>query len=103
MEALLQKKKMWEFQNQQALMKLAEVLSDLSIESVKAAVRSTSFLLYLIYAGFSIVLMGFIRGMLAPKMVRRMGPHTRSEEVYEIHRHNLELQYRSRVSNNIIK
>jgi hypothetical protein len=106
MEALFRKKKRWEFQNQQVLKRLTEVASDLVTESVKAAVRSTSFLLYLIYAVGSVstnTLTVLIRGMLATRLVRRISRHHRPEEIHEIHQRNLELQYRSRVMNNIIK
>jgi hypothetical protein len=90
MEALLRKKKEWEFQNQKVLLKLVQTSSDVSVESVKKAGLVTSFLLFLIYK--------MIRGMFAlgaflfyaPKMVRYEAPGYQPLESHEFNKHQLE-------------
>jgi hypothetical protein len=95
MEVLWQKKKQWEYENQRVLIRLAQAIADVSVQSVKAAGLFTSFLLYLVYI--------VIRGMLAvsailfygPKLVRHVGPNERPQQIEEIQAQQLELQLRS--------
>jgi hypothetical protein len=90
MEALLRKKREWEFQNQQVLLKLVQTSSDVSVESVKTAGLVTSFLAYLIYV--------MIRGMLAfggfilngPVLVRKVAPGVQPQEFHEFNPHHHE-------------
>jgi hypothetical protein len=92
MEALIRKKKEWEFQNQQVLLKLVQTSSDVSVESVKKAGLVTSFLFFLIYKT--------IRGMLAlgalmiyaPRMVRNEAPGHQPLESHQFNHHHLESQ-----------
>lgn len=49
MNALMRKKKEWEFQNERYFISLVETSADVSVESVKKAGQITSFLLYLAY------------------------------------------------------
>ena len=92
MNALLQKKREWEYQNQQVLLRLVQTSSDVSVESVKKAGLLTSFLLYVIYA--------LIRGMLAtgaalfqePQLVRQIAPQSRPLESHEFNREQLAAQ-----------
>ncbi|MGZ3769566.1 MAG: hypothetical protein ACXVCP_12505 [Bdellovibrio sp.] len=91
MSALLRKKKEWEFQNEQYLLRLVETSTDVSIESVKRAGLIASFLMYLVYK--------FIRTMLAlanallrqPQLVCRTSPEKPGKAV-EIPKHQMEYQ-----------
>ena len=49
MNALLRKKRVWEYKNERTLLRLVATSADVSIESVKKAGQVTSFLLYVIY------------------------------------------------------
>lgn len=49
MNALMRKKKEWEFQNERYFISIVETSADVSVESVKKAGQITSFLLYLAY------------------------------------------------------
>lgn len=80
MNALLRRKREWEFQNERYFLKLVETSADVSVESVKRAGLLASFLVYLVYK--------ISRGMLAlanailrrPELVRYTAP----EKLYEI-------------------
>lgn len=90
MNALRQKKREWEYQNRQVLLRLVRTSSDVSVESVKAAGRITSFLLYVVYH--------LLRGMLAagsallnePQLVRLEAPARRPLENHEFNQRQLE-------------
>ena len=91
MNALLRKKKEWEFHNERFLLKLVETSADVSVESVKKAGLLTSFLVYLVYK--------FLGGMLAiafaifigPRLVRQTEPEQLHENV-EVTSYQLESQ-----------
>lgn len=97
MEALLRKKREWEFQNHQVLLKLVQTSSDVSVESVKKAGLVTSFLAYLIYV--------MIRGMLAlgsfilngPVLVRKVAPGLQPQEFHEFNPHYNEAKLANRL------
>lgn len=79
MNALLRKKKEWEFQNERYFLKLVSTSADVSIESVKRAGLLTSFLAYLVYkilGGMLAIASAILRG---PQLVRYTSP----EKVYE--------------------
>ncbi|MEK2647080.1 hypothetical protein [Bdellovibrio sp. BCCA] len=94
MNALLRKKKEWEFQNERYLLKLVETSADMSVESVKRAGLVTSFLAYLVYK--------FLGGMLAiasaifrgPQLVRYTCPQ-RVFETVDVSTHRLESQIKN--------
>lgn len=97
MEALLRKKREWEFQNHKVLLKLVQTSSDVSVESVKKAGLVTSFLAYLIYV--------MIRGMLAlgsfilngPVLVRKVAPGLQPQEFHEFNPHYNEAKLANRL------
>lgn len=97
MEALLRKKREWEFQNHKVLLKLVQTSSDVSVESVKTAGLVTSFLAYLIFI--------MIRGMLAlgsfilsgPELVRKVAPGTQPQEFHEFNPHYNEAKLANRL------
>jgi len=95
MNALVQKKKEWEFQNQKVLVKLVQTSSDLSVESVKKAGLVTSFLLFLIYKVISgmLALGAFL--IYSPQMVRKVSPGAKPLETHEFNRPHLKMQARS--------
>jgi len=97
MEALIRKKREWEFQNQEVLLKLIQSSSNVSVESVKKAGLVASFLAYLIFA--------LVRGMLAlgafilhgPELVRKVAPGAQPQEFHEFNPHYSEAKLASRV------
>lgn len=89
MNALMRRKKQWEFQNERYLLKLVETSTDVSIESVKKAGQLTSFLLYLAYKSTRIMLALASATMRGPKLVRYTTPE-RNHEVLEAQLQQLE-------------
>jgi len=97
MEALLRKKREWEFQSHKVLLKLVRTSSDMSVESVKKAGLVTSFLAYLIYT--------LVRGMLAfvgfmlngPTLVRKVAPGFKPQEFHEFNPHHHEAKLANRL------
>lgn len=74
MNALLRKKKEWEFYNEQVLLRLVETSADVSIESVKKAGHVTSFLMYILYKLTGIVLALAALMFKGPTLVRWENP-----------------------------
>lgn len=74
MNALLRKKKDWEYHNEKTLLRLVETSADISIESVKKAGQITSFLLYIVYKTIGIVLALANWMLLMPAMKRHVSP-----------------------------
>jgi hypothetical protein len=98
MEAFLQKKKEWEFQNHQVLRRLVLSTTSLSKECVKAAGIIVSFLLYLV---FVVVKAVFCIGAVffhGPRLIRRVGPHQKPQAFHEFHPNHAEIQLRSRTN-----
>ncbi|UOF00599.1 hypothetical protein [Bdellovibrio reynosensis] len=94
MNALLRKKKEWEFQNERYLLKLVETSADMSIESVKKAGLLTSFLVYLVYkilGGMLAIASAMFRG---PLLVRYSAPEKMYEQV-ELSTYQLESRIRN--------
>ncbi|WP_374076094.1 hypothetical protein [Bdellovibrio bacteriovorus] len=94
MNALLRKKKEWEFQNERYLLKLVEASADVSVESVKRAGLLTSFLAYLVYkllGGMLAIASAIFRG---PQLVRYTSPEKVFETV-EISTYQLESQIKN--------
>ena len=94
MNALLRRKKEWEFHNEQFLLMLVATSTDVSVESVRKAGLLTSFLMYLVYK--------LIGGMLAiafaifegPRLVRLTAPEQLHENV-EVNSYQLESKIKS--------
>lgn len=94
MNALLRRKKEWEFQNEQYFLRLVETSADVSVESVKRAGLLISFLMYLVYK--------ISRGVLAianaifrrPYLVRHTSPE-KPCEIVEASAHQLEFQIKN--------
>jgi hypothetical protein len=99
MNALLQKKREWEYQNREVLVRLVRTSSDVSVESVKKAGLLTSFLLYLVYQMIKgmLVVGGAVTGALlrGPQLVRQVAPEYRPEECYEFNQTQLEESLKS--------
>ena len=74
MNALMRKKKEWEFQNERYFMSLVETSADVSVESVKKAGQVTSFLLYLAYKSTRMMLALASWTINGPKLVRYSNP-----------------------------
>lgn len=91
MNALMRKKKEWEFQNEKFFMTLVETSADVSVESVKKAGLVTSFLLYLVYKTLEGVLAIAFAIFIGPRLVRQIAPEIPNEYV-EISKHQLEIQ-----------
>jgi hypothetical protein len=81
MNALLRKKRKWEYRNERYLLKLVETSADVSVESVKKAGRLTSFLLYLVYRILGGVLAIAFATFIGPKLIRATAPGELPEEV----------------------
>lgn len=94
MNALLRKKKIWEYQNERYLLKLVETSADVSVESVKKAGLITSFLVYLMYKALGCVLALTFATFIGPKLIRVTAPGEPTEEV-ETSEHQLQ----SRIKN----
>lgn len=81
MNALLRKKRIWEYQNERTLLRLVETSADVSVESVKKASQITSFLLYLVYKTLGVML-AIARWMLErPRLQRFTTPERTAESV----------------------
>ncbi|MDG0815122.1 hypothetical protein [Bdellovibrio svalbardensis] len=81
MNALLRKKRIWEYQNERTLLRLVETSADVSVESVKKAGQITSFLLYLVYKTLGVML-AIARWMFQrPKLQRFITPERAAESV----------------------
>lgn len=94
MNALMRKKKIWEYQNERYLLKLVETSADVSVESVKKAGLITSFLVYLLYKALGGVLALTFATFIGPKLIRTTAPGELYEEV-ETPEHHLQ----SRIKN----
>lgn len=81
MNALLRKKRKWEYQNEQTLLRLVETSADVSIVSVKKAGQITSFLLYLVYKTLGVMLAIAKWMFLRPQLQRFITPERRTESV----------------------
>ena len=81
MNALLRKKRKWEYKNERTLLRLVETSADVSVESVRKAGQLTSFLLYIVYKtvwiGLAIARCMFIR----PRLYRYHNPAQTAEPV----------------------
>lgn len=103
MNALLQKKREWEYQNRKVLVRLVRTSSDVSVESVAAklflAGLLTSFLLFLVYQMIKgmLVLGGSLTGALlrGPQLVRQVAPEFRPQEAHEFNQAHLEESLKS--------
>ena len=81
MNALLRKKREWEYHNEQTLLRLVKTSADVSVVSVKKAGLITSFLLYIAYKAIEIMLV-VVRWMLErPRLKRYTTPEKYAEYV----------------------
>lgn len=81
MNALLRKKKIWEYHNEKTLLRLVETSTDISIESVKKAGQITSFLLYLAYKILGIMLALTTWMLQRPILKRHISPQHAPKDV----------------------
>ena len=72
--AILRRKKIWEYQNERTLLRLVETSADVSVESVKKAGLLTSFLLYLVYKTLEGMLAIVATMFVGPRLIRHTGP-----------------------------
>ncbi|MBK9323466.1 MAG: hypothetical protein IPM97_11095 [Bdellovibrionaceae bacterium] len=94
MNVLKHKKKEWEYQNEQVLLKLVEASTDVSIESVKKAGLITSFLAYILYKLLGVML-AFASALLrGPQLIRYTSPEKIFESV-DISADHAEVQMQS--------
>ena len=94
MNALMRKKRKWEYQNERYFLKLVETSADVSVESVKKAGLVTSFLVYLLYKALGGVLALTFATFIGPKLIRTTAPGEFAEEV-ETPKHQLEAQIKN--------
>ncbi len=94
MNALLRKKKQWEYQNERYLLKLVETSADVSVESVKKAGLLTSFLAYLVYKFLGGMLAIAFATLIGPKLIRVTAPGELAHEV-ETPEHQLEARIKN--------
>jgi hypothetical protein len=87
MNAILRRKKIWEYQNERYLLRLVETSADVSVESVKKAGLITCFLLYIAYKILEGVLAIAATMFKGPRLIRYTGP-----EAFE----NIENRYAER-------
>lgn len=94
MNALLRKKRIWEYQNERYFLKLVETSADVSVESVKKAGLITSFLVYLLYKTLGGMLALAFATFIRPKLIRTTAPEELAEEI-ETSVHQLESQIKN--------
>ncbi|KYG68777.1 hypothetical protein [Bdellovibrio bacteriovorus] len=94
MNALLRKKKEWEFENERYLLKLVSTSADVTVESVKRAGLITSFLAYLVYKSLGVMLAIAAAIFRGPQLVRLVSPQHAFEPV-EATSHLLESQIKN--------
>ena len=94
MNALMRKKRKWEYQNERYFLKLVETSADVSVESVKKAGLITSFLVYLLYKALGGVLALAFATFIGPKLIRTIAPEVLAEEV-ETPEHQLQSQIKN--------
>ena len=92
--ALLRKKKEWEFHNERYLLRLVETSADVSIESVRKAGQLTSFLVYLVYKILGGMLAIAFAMFVGPRLVRQIAPEQLHENV-EVNSYQLESQIKN--------
>lgn len=81
MNALLRKKKVWEYRNERTFLRLVETSADVTVESAKKAGQITSFLLFMVYRTPRILLAITRWTLLNPRLQRYSNPVTPAEAV----------------------
>ena len=72
--ALMRKKKIWEYHNERVLLRLVETSADVTVESVKKAGQITSFLLYVMYKILEGVLVLMRMMFVGPRLIKHNSP-----------------------------
>lgn len=81
MNALLRKKRNWEYRNERTLLRLVATSADVSVDSVKKAGQITSFLLYIAYKAVGAMLAVARCTLKGPRLYRYHTPERAAEPV----------------------
>jgi hypothetical protein len=97
MNALLNKKREWEQENHQQLLRLVEKSQVMTVTSLDRFLQLMSFLLYVLYGTLKFIIIVIRSALGAAHMIQHVGPEHRPLERHEITAEKLKGEFRNSI------